>query len=100
MKRITAVLKESEAMTVRKAVCAIAGAERVVITPIPYRMCGVDMVDSYSEKIIAASDKQVRFDVTADDSIAGSVVAVIRRIAHAGKIILASRHAPLAKRAA
>ena len=65
MKRITTVLKESEAMTVRKAVCAIAGAERVVITPIPYRMCGVDMVDSYSEKIIAESCKQVRLDVTA-----------------------------------
>ena len=91
MKRITTVLNESEAMTVRKAVCTIAGAERVVITPIPYRMCGVDMVDIYSEKIIAESGKHVRLDVTADDGMAGSIVAAIRRIAHAGRIVLASR---------
>lgn len=31
MKRITVVLKESEAMAVRKAVC-VAGGERIVIT--------------------------------------------------------------------
>lgn len=100
MKRITTVLKESDAMTVRKAVCAIAGAERVVITPIPYRLCGVDMIDSYSEKIIFASGKQVRFDVMADDSMAGSIVAAIRRIAHAGKVVLASRTDRLPKRVA
>ena len=99
MQRITTVLKESEAMTVRKAVCATAGAERVVITPIPYRMCGVDMVDLYSEKIIADSCKQVRLDVTADDSMVGSIVAVIRRIVHTGKIVLASRHDRQPKRA-
>ena len=99
MKRITTVLKESEAMSVRKAVCTLAGAERVVITPIPYWMCGVDMVDIYSEKLIAESCKQVRLDVTADDGMAGSIVAVIRRIAHAGRIVLASRHDRLAKRA-
>ena len=100
MKRITTVLKESEAMTVRKAVCAIAGAERVVITPIPYRMCGADMVDLYSEKIIAESGKQVRLDVTADDSVVGSITAVIRRIAHAGRIVLASRYDGLPKHTA
>lgn len=100
MKRITTVLKESEAMTVRKAVCTIAGAERVVITPIPYRMCGVDMVDILSEKIIAESCKQVRLDVMADDSIAGSIVAAIRRIAHAGNIVLSSRHERQPKHAA
>ena len=92
MKRISTVVNESEALTVRKAVCAIAGAERVVITPIPYRMCGADMVDLYSEKAFAEPCKQVRFDVMANDSMAGSVVAVIRRIAHAGSIVLASRH--------
>ncbi len=99
MKRITVVLKESEAMAVRKAVC-VAGGESIVITPIPYWMCGVDRVDIYSEKRISESNKQVRLDVTADDSMAGSIVAVIRRIAHAGKIVLASRHELLPKRVA
>lgn len=98
MKRITVVLKESEAMAVRKAVC-VAGGERIVISPIPYWMCGVDMVDIYSERKIRESNKQVRLDVSADDSMAGSIVAVIRRIAHAGKIVLASRHDRLPKRA-
>lgn len=100
MKRITTVLKESEAMTVRKAVCTIAGAEHIVITPIPYRMCGADMVDIYSEKIVAESCRQVRLDVTADDSMVGSITAVIRRIAHAGRIVLASRLERQNKRAA
>jgi nitrogen regulatory protein PII len=98
MKRITAILKESEVMTVRKAVCAIAGTEHVVITPIPYRMCGVDLVDLYSEKINTGSGRQVRFDVTADDSMAVGVVAAIRRIAQAGKISFSSLHARLPKR--
>jgi len=100
MKRITTVLNESEAMTVRKAICAISGTERVALTPIPYRLCGADMVDFYSEKIIAASGKQVRLDVTANDSMAGSIVAVIRRIARAGRIVIASRHERLVKRVA
>ena len=90
MKRITTVLKESEVMAVRKAVC-IAGAERVVITPLPYRMCGIDMMDLHSEKMAADSDKQVRFDVTADNSHSSGIVSIIRRIAQAGRIILASR---------
>ena len=99
MQRITTVLRESEVMAVRKAVC-IAGAEDVVITPLPYRMCGVDMMDIYSDQIAAESGKHVRFDVTADNSRSGIIVSVIRRIAHAGKIILASRHDALPKRVA
>lgn len=99
MKRITTVLKESEAMAVRKAVC-IAGAEGVVITPLPYRMCGVDMMDIYSEQITAESGKHVRLDVTAENSRSGSIVSAIRRIAYAGRIVLASRHDMLPKRAA
>ena len=97
MQRITTVLRELEVMAVRKAVC-IAGAEDVVITPLPYRMCGIDMIDVYSENIAAESGKHVRFDVTADNSRSCSIVATIRRIAHAGKIILASRHDILPKR--
>jgi L-lactate utilization protein LutC len=99
MKRITTVLKESEVMAVRKAVC-IAGAERVVITPLPYRMCGIDMVDIYSDQIAAESDKHVRLDVTADNRRSGSIVSAISRITHAGRIILASRHDMQPKRTA
>lgn len=87
MQRITTVLKETEAAAVRKAVC-MAGAERIVITPLPYRMCGVDMLDIYSEQMAAEAGKQVRLDVTADNSRSGSIVSAIRRIAHAGRIIL------------
>ena len=94
MKRITTVLKESEAMAVRKAVC-IAGAERIVLTPLPYRMCGIDMMDMYSERVAAESDKQVRLDVTADKSHFNSVFSIIRKIAHAGKIILVPRQEAL-----
>jgi hypothetical protein len=100
MKRITTVLRESEAMAVRKAVC-VAGGERVVITPIPYWMCRVDMADLDSEKKIATeSNKYVRLDVTAEDSCSVSIVSSIRRISHAGKIALASLHSKLTKRAA
>lgn len=99
MKRIITVLKESEAMAVRKAVC-IAGADRVEITPIPYRMCGIDMFDICSEQIAAELDKQVRLDVTADNSHFSSVFSIIRKIAHVGRITLASRHDMLSKHAA
>ncbi len=99
MKRITTVLKESEAMALRKAVC-VAGAERVEITPLPYRMCGIDMMDICSESVAAESGKQVRLDVTADNSHFNSVFSIIRRVAQAGKIILGSRQDELPKRAA
>lgn len=99
MKRITTVLKESEAMAVRKAVC-IAGAEHIVITPLPYRMCGIDMMDLFSERMASESEKQVRLDVTADNSHFNSVFSIIRKIARAGKIILAPRQDALPKRAA
>ena len=99
MKRISTVLKESEATAVRKAVC-MAGGERVVIAPIPYRMCGVDMVDIQSEKKMAAElDKYVRLDVTADDSRLGGIVSAIRRISHPGRIALASLHNKQPRRA-
>ena len=42
MKRITTVLRESEAMAVRKAVC-VAGGECVVITAIPQRLSPIEL---------------------------------------------------------
>jgi len=90
MKRISTTLRESEATAVRKAVC-IAGAERVVITTMPYPTCGIDMVDIGSEKNVAESGMYVRLDVIADNSRSRSVIAAIRSIAHAAKIVLSSR---------
>jgi len=98
MQRISTVLNESEATAVRKAVC-IAGAERVVITPIPYWMCGVDMMDIDSEKRMAEWGKQVQLDVTTDDSRSVGIVSAIRRISRSGKIALASLYNKHPKRA-
>ena len=83
MKRITAVLRESEVMAVRKAVC-VAGGDRVVITPLPYRICGIDLMEA------AGLNKYVQLDVTAVNSLSGNVVSAIRRVAQTGSIVLAS----------
>ena len=99
MKRITTVLKESEAMAVRKAVC-VAGGERVVIIPMPQRLCAIDLEEWYSEQSAAPREMHVRLEVTADDSHSGGIVSAIQRIAHAGKIVLASRHDKLHRCAA
>ena len=99
MKRITAVLNESDAMAVRRAVCA-AGGERVVLTPLPLRVCGVDALDIYSEKRAATQHKLVRLDVTADDAKSGGIIAAMHRIAQAGKIVLASSRDKLSRLAA
>jgi nitrogen regulatory protein PII len=99
MKRITTVLRESEAMAVRKAVC-VAGGERVVITPMPQRLCAIDLEEWYCERSAAQREVHVRLEVTADDSHYGGIVSAIQRIAHVGKIVLASRHDMLPRRAA
>ena len=90
MKRITTVLKESEAMAVRKAVC-VAGGERVVITPMPQRLLPSTRRNGTASSLPHEKDVHVRLEVTADDSHSGSIVSAIQRIAHAGKIVLASR---------
>jgi nitrogen regulatory protein PII len=99
MKRITTVLKESEAVAVRKAVC-MAGAERIVITPLPYRICGVDQFDIYSEQMAVESCKRVRLDVTANDIHHGGIIFAIRRVVRTGRVILTSCHDILPKRTA
>ena len=96
MQRISTVLNESEVVAVRKAVC-VEGVEQIVVTPIPYWMCGVDLVDLYSERKINELEMQVRLDVTAEDSRTGRIISAIQRIVHAGKIILATRHAKISK---
>ena len=58
MKRITTVLRESEAMAVRKAVC-VAGGECVVITPMPQRLRAIELEDCRCEQ--SAAQKECMF---------------------------------------
>ncbi len=99
MKRITTVLKESEAMAVRKAAC-VAGGERIVITPMPQGKCSIDLMECCCEPSATQREMHVRLEVTADDSHYGSIVSAIQRIAHVGKIVLATSHDRLPMRAA
>jgi nitrogen regulatory protein PII len=96
MQRISTVLQESEVMAVRKAVCA-EGADRVVITPIPYWLCGMDTVDLYSDKKSAKLDKKVRLEVTADTRQSERIVSAIQRTVHAGKFVFSFRQGKLAE---
>lgn len=99
MKRITTVLRESEAMAVRKAVC-VAGGECVVITSMPQRLCAIELGERHCEQPAAQREVHVRLEVTADDSCYGGIVSAILRIANVGKIELASRHDRLLRYAA
>jgi len=91
MKRITTVLRESEAMAVRKAVC-IAGGERVVITPMAHRLSAIELEDCHCGQSAAQREMHVRLEVTADEHHYDGIVSAILRIAHVGKIDVASRH--------
>lgn len=85
MKRISVVLKASEATLVRKAVCSACG-DRVVITPMTQRACAAELADWYCGMPVGARDNQVRLDVVVDDQRADAVVGAIVATAHAGKI--------------
>lgn len=85
MKRISVVLKASEATMVRKAVCA-AGGSRVVIAPIARRACATELADWYCGTSAGECENHVRLDVMADDCDAEGVVGAIVSTAHAGKI--------------
>jgi hypothetical protein len=89
MKRIITVLRESEAMAVRKAVC-MAGAERVVIVPMPQRLCATDQKNWHFEQPAAQSEVRIRLEVTVSDIHYGGIVSAIQRVAQAAKIILDS----------
>lgn len=99
MKRITTVLRESEAMAVRKAVC-VAGGESVVITPMSQRMSDVNLGEWHWKQPAAQREVHVRLEVTSDDSHYNGIVSAIMSIAHVGKIYLASRHDRLSMRTA
>lgn len=99
MKRITTVLRESEAMAVRKAVC-VAGGERVVITPMAQSLSAIELEDCRCEQSATQKEMHVRLEVTADDLHYDGIVSAILRIANVGKIDLASRHDRLLRYAA
>jgi hypothetical protein len=82
MQRITTVLKASEAMAVRKAVC-MAGAECVVIIPMPLCRCTAERENWYFEQPVARSDVHVRLEVTVNDIHYGGIVSAIQRVAQA-----------------
>jgi nitrogen regulatory protein PII len=85
MKRISVILRATEAMAVRKAVCA-AGGDRVVITPIAQRACATELADWYCGTSAGKCENHVRLDVTADDCYADTIVGAIVSTAHTGKI--------------
>jgi len=91
MKRITTVLRESEASAVRKAVC-VAGGESVMITPMPQRLSAIELEDCHCEQSASIREMHVRLEVTSDDMHYDGIVTAILRVANVGKIDLASRH--------
>lgn len=90
MKRITTVLRESEADAVRKAVC-VAGGERVVITPMAQHLSDIELEDCRCERSVTQREEHVRLEVTADELHYDGIVSAILRVANVGKIDLASR---------
>lgn len=76
MTKITLVLQESDAARVRKAIC-VAGGDRMVLMPLPSRLCGMDMLDIQCEKAAMSLSAPVRLDVVADDGKSGSIVSAI-----------------------
>lgn len=76
MKRIVTLLSESEAIAARKAVC-VAGAQYVVITPIPSHPYFVEP----SHRDHSSMPMQVRFEVRADERHYGDIVSAIKRLA-------------------
>ena len=99
MQRITAVLKSSEAMAARKAVC-MAGADRVVIVPMPLCLCATDQDNWCFEPPVARSEIHVRLEVTANDLHHDGIVSAIRRVVQAGRVALAPHHDDPHKRTA
>jgi nitrogen regulatory protein PII len=98
MKRITTVLRESEANAVRMAVC-VAGGELVVITPMSQRLSDIELEDCHCERSDPIRAMHVRLEVTADDMHYDNIISAILRVANVGKIDFA-RHGDLQRCAA
>lgn len=93
MSRFGTLLGEYEAMAVRKTVGA-EGAGRAEISPLPYWMCGVDMMDLYCEQKMREreSDK-----LAAVASRSARIISAIQRISRTGSIAPVLRHSKFNK---
>jgi hypothetical protein len=91
MKRIATLVRESEAMAVRKAAC-IAGAESVVITPITTHACVINSWLWNGEPSSSPKDVHVRFEVRTDERHYSGIVSAIKRAVHVGNIAFPARN--------
>jgi hypothetical protein len=85
MNRITMLLKTSDVMAVRRAVFA-AGADRVVVSPLPRQAWAAYLQDWYFGKPVLWCDAPVRIDVGVDEYHADEIVSAFLATAHVGKI--------------
>lgn len=90
MKRITTLLREAEAMTVRHAVC-LAGGKSVVIASVTKHSGLTDCWQWRSECCV--EEKYVRLEVISEDRFHASIVSAIKTTSHSGKMILVFNHA-------
>lgn len=91
MKRITTLLRESDAVEVRNAVCA-AGAKLVLFTQVPQPQRTADPWQWRGGYSAEAEQMHVRLEVIVDDSLSGRIVAAIKETSHSGRVILAFNH--------
>ncbi len=85
MRRITAVLKETEASCVRKAVTS-AGADHVVISHMSLREGTLGLGVWLHDDMDSDADRPVRLDVVVPDEKSSRVISAILRTARVGKI--------------
>lgn len=85
MKRITAILKTSEATEVRKAIFAAAGSN-VMLTTVPHRTGAIQLADWRCATADTERSDYVRLRVTLDDERSQEVISAIIATARTGMI--------------
>ncbi len=85
MNCITMLLKTSEIMAVRREIFA-AGADRVVVFPLPEQAQSVHFKDWYFGKSDSRYDAPIKIDVGVDEDHTDAVISAFLRTAHVGKI--------------
>jgi hypothetical protein len=90
MSRFGTILREYEATAVRGA----EGADRAAISPLPYWMCGVDMMDLYCEQKMRERELERAAAVA---SRSGRIISAIQRISRAGSIAPVFCHSKINK---
>jgi nitrogen regulatory protein PII len=85
MKRITVLLKSSEATPVRKAIAA-AGGERTMVAHAALRACSLELADWYCGPADATGGHYSRLDALVQDDRADAVMSAILATARTGMI--------------